>query len=534
MTADTLFINVRGITLDDTNPYCDAVAIQNGRISYAGGESEAMALCTGKTQVIDGAGKTLIPGIIDGHFHLLWGSLRLAEMQLGAVRSLANLQDVVNDYRARHPDKAVLRGSGLSYDILPQEGRLTRQQLDAIEAERPLILTSFDFHSAWCNTAALKAAGLLHGASLPSHAEVVMAADGLASGELREFEALQPVYALVPELTEPEKRTLIRQGMRLANSYGITSIHNMNGNAEEYARYINLDQAGELTLRIYAPFSFSPEMDLNVLKDAMILGADYQSERLKAGALKLFMDGVIESFTAFMLEPYPNNPQTRGEALYTAEQFAAIATAADKLGLQVVVHAIGDAAVRRTLDGYTAAQQTNGARDSRHRIEHIELLHPDDLPCFGKLGVIASMQPYHCTRPEVDYLTPYLDCVPKTRYQHSFPWQSLREAGARLAFGSDWPVVSMNPFLGFDAAINRSPWQPDHPSQAQSRMDTLRSYTHEAAYAEFAETTKGQIKAGMMADLALLSADLRAILRGDIAKLHTELTMVAGEICYTR
>jgi predicted amidohydrolase YtcJ len=534
MTADTILVNVKGITLDAANPRCEALAIRGERILYVGSEPETMALRGADTQVIDGGGNSLIPGIIDSHFHLLWGSLRLAEMQLGAVRNLDDLHAVITQYRAEHPDKAVLRGSGLSYDILPDGARLTRQQLDAIEPMRPLILTSFDFHSAWCNTAALQAAGLLHGASLPSHAEVVMGVDGFASGELREFEALQPVYALVPELTEPEKRTLIRQGMHLANSYGITSIHNMNGNAEEYARYINLDQAGELTLRIYAPFSFSPEMDLNLLKDAMTLGSDYQSPRLKAGALKLFMDGVVESFTALMLEPYPNTPQTCGEALYAAEQFAAIAGAADKLGLQVVVHAIGDAAVRRTLDGYAAARRANGPRDSRHRIEHIELLHPDDLPRFGELGVIASMQPYHCTRPEVDYLTPYLDCIPKARYQDAFPWQSLRAAGAKLCFGSDWPVVSMNPFLGFDAAINRSPWRDDLPSQAQSRLDTLHSYTHEAAYAEFAEHDKGQLKAGMLADLVLLSADLLTTPASAIATVQAELTLVGGKVCFRR
>lgn len=534
MTADTLIVNVKGITLDAANPRCEALAIRGERILYVGSEPEAMALRGAETQIIDGGGNSLIPGIIDSHFHLTWGALRLDDMALGEVRSLNDLAAAIARHRAAYPEAAVLRGFGLNYDILPGGARLTRQQLDAIEPARPLILTSIDFHTAWCNTAALAAAGLLHGAALPAHAEVVMAEDGLASGELREFEALAPVYALVPEPNEAHKRALLRRALQLANSYGITSIHNMNGDADEYARYRALDEAGELSLRVSLPWSFSPEMALTALEEAVQLGADYRSPRLKAGRLKLFLDGVVESFTALMLAPYPNNPATQGEALYSAERFAEIVTAADALGLQVAVHAIGDAAVRRALDGFARARQANGARDSRHRIEHIELLHPDDLARFSELGVIASMQPYHCSRPEVDYLAGYLAYLPPERYSDAFPWRALVAAGVPLCFGSDWPVVSMNPFLGLDAAVNRAPWRKGLPEAALSRLEALAAYTTGAAYAEFAEADKGQLKAGMLADMALLSSDLLALPAEQLGSVQVQLTLLGGKVCFAR
>lgn len=529
--ADLIITNADVVTMNDSLVSAQAIAVRGGRIVALGLEPEVLALRNSQTQVIDAAGCSLLPGMIDSHFHLYWGALRLAEMQLAEVRSLGQLQTVIQGYRELHPQEAILRGAGLGYDIVPGE-RLNRRHLDAILADVPLILTSFDFHNAWCNTAALQAAGILHGAKLPAHSEVVMDADGLASGELREFEAIQLVYQLVPELTAAQKRHYLREGVRLANSYGITSIHNMNGNFAEAQLYSELAAAQELSLRIYMPYSFAPDSPLAALEEALAMKQEYQTDFLKAGALKLFMDGVIESFTAYMLEPYINQPGSQGEALYSAAHFNEVVSQADKLGLQVIVHAIGDAAIRRTLDGFELAQHINAKRDSRHRIEHIELLHPADLPRFAELAVLASMQPYHCTRPEVDYLTPYLQCIAKDRYSDSFPWQALRSAGARLCFGSDWPVVSMNPFLGFDAAVNRQPWSADLSWQAQSLAQTLAGYTKDAAYAEFAETQKGQLKVGMLADMVLLSDNLRQLPSESLATLRAKLTVVAGKVCF--
>ena len=482
--------------------------------------------------MLDGGGKTLLPGIIDAHFHLLWGSLRLDDIVLESVRGLAGLEKAVETYRRTHPAATWLRGSGLSYDVLPGGERLTRQHLDALEPNRPLVLTCFDFHTVWCNTVALQAAGILNGAAPGGNAEVVLGDDGTATGELREFEAMDIVYRLIPEAGTAQKARLLEQGIALANSYGITSIHNMNGDADEFNLYRKLDERGELSLRVYLPYRTNPhESAETAVAAAVALRDGYKSDFLRAGALKLFMDGVVESFTAFLIEPYANLP-TSGEAIFSAEHFDDLAVRADAAGLQIAVHAIGDAAVRRTLDGYALAQRSNGVRDSRHRVEHIELLHPDDVRRFYEMGVVASMQPYHCTRPELGYLPSWLRFIPEARFKDSFPWQSLRAAGARLAFGSDWPVVSMNPFVGFDAAVNRQPWAATLPSEAQTLEQTLAGYTRDAAYAEFMEGNKGTLQTGRLADMVLLSDDVFKLPSADLVKLNAELTVCGGKIVH--
>ncbi len=530
--ADLIFTNARASTLDLSRPYAEAVAVRGDRICFVGAEIDALDLRADHTKVVDAGGRTLLPGLIDSHFHLLWGSLRLDDMQLEGVRGLEALRSALEVYRDAHPGRPWVRGQGLSYDVLTSGERLTRAHLDRLEPHRPLVLTCFDFHTVWCNTAALRAAGILHGAEVPSNAEVVMGEDGLATGELREFEAMDLVYRLFPEPSAGEVRDLLRRGMRLANAHGVTSVHNMNGDREEFERYRALDAAGELPLRIYLPFRMYPHTPLSELESGAVAMRElYRSDKLRAGALKLFMDGVVESYTAFMLEPYAN-AEGCGEAIFSAEHFGEIAVRADQAGLQIAVHAIGDAAVRRALDGFEAARRANGPRDSRHRVEHIELLHPADQNRFAELGVVASMQPYHCTRPETGYLPSWLRFIPEARFNDAFPWETLRSAGAQLTFGSDWPVVSMNPFLGMDAAVNRLPWREGLPNQAQTLEATLAAYTRNAAYTEFMEHEKGQLREGMLADMVLLSEDIFGVPREAMGKLSAVLTVCGGEIVY--
>lgn len=254
---------------------------------------------------------------------------------------------------------------------------------------------------------------------------------------------------------------------------------------------------------------------------------------VRSGCVKFFMDGVIESYTALILDDYVDQPGSRGGANFSAEHFARTATEADRLGLHIFVHAIGDAAVRRTLDGFEAAQRANGRRDSRHRVEHIELIHPDDLPRFAALGVIASMQPLHApmTAGGSDV---WPARVGPSRWDRSFAWRSLREAGARLVFGSDWPVVSQSPMRGVHAALNRQAWSPDQLDHRQTLAETLIAYTRDAAYAEFQEHEKGQLRAGMLADMVLLSHDIFSMPPETIDQVQPVMTMCDGRIMYQR
>jgi predicted amidohydrolase YtcJ len=243
------------------------------------------------------------------------------------------------------------------------------------------------------------------------------------------------------------------------------------------------------------------------------------------------MDGVLESYTALMVDEYAGAPGNRGSALFTAEHFNRVAVEADRLGLQIAVHCCGDGAVKRTLDGYANAMEQNGRRDSRHRIEHIEVIDPPDIPRFAQLGVIASMQPLH-SPVTIDQGDVWPGRTGATRWPYSFAWRTLRDAGAHLAFGSDWPVVTLDPLLGFHAALNRQPWQPGDPDQRQTLAEVIRGYTRDAAYVEFQEHEKGMIRTGLLADLVLLSEDIFTTPHEEIARVRPLLTVCDGQAVY--
>jgi predicted amidohydrolase YtcJ len=532
--ADLLIVNAHVYTLDEANPWAEAVALVGPRILFVGDTAAAQAWRGPKTRLIDGRGRTLLPGFIDSHFHLLWGALGLADIQLDEVRSLAELTTAVAAYRQKKGQTPWLVGRGLRYVVPDPHTPLTRHHLDAIEAERPFIITAYDYHTMWANTVALRQAGLLPGGPTPPGSQIIMGADGLASGELREPAAYNPILALRPEPDDVEKMQLTRQALALCASLGLTSVHNMDGGQAQAQLYAALEEQEALTLRLYLPYDATPETSVAALTaEAVALRDNFQSEFVRGGLVKFFMDGVLEAYTGFLTAPYADQPATRGEPLFTAEQFNSLAVAADRLGLQIAVHACGDGAVRQALDGLALARAKNGrARDRRHRIEHIELIHPDDLPRFAQLGVTAAMQPLHSPRPHLDGDV-WPSRVGAERWPRSFAWRSLRQAGARLVLGSDWPVVSPSPLAGIAAALNRQPW--GNEGEAHFRLtlaEIIASYTREAAFAEFQEEQKGQIKAGLLADLVLLSANIWELPPEAIGEVTPLLTICHGRVVY--
>jgi hypothetical protein len=243
------------------------------------------------------------------------------------------------------------------------------------------------------------------------------------------------------------------------------------------------------------------------------------------------MDGVIETYTGLLVDPYDDNPTTCGDSNYSIDHYNRVVMEADRLGLQIFTHSVGDGGVRRVLNAYALAREANGRRDSRHRVEHIEVIHPDDLPRFKELEVIASMQPLH-SPPSVDDGDIWQFRVGEQRWPLSFAWTDIRKAGGLLIFGSDWPVVSQNPMLGIHNTLNRKPWAEGMPHHHQDLTDTLRSYTCDAAYGEFQEQVKGTLKAGYLADLVLLSEDIFAIPVETMKDVHPQVTMLGGKITY--
>ncbi|MBQ0809590.1 amidohydrolase, partial [Roseovarius sp.] len=414
MTPTFVFTNAAVLTMDPNGPRATAVAVDGDRITAVGTEAEIEALAGPETRKIDAQGRTLLPGFVESHVHLFMGGYNETVIRADRVSGMEELRAAVSDYAAGHPDLALLLGQGASYQILGPDRSLDRHVLDEICPDRPLALMAYDFHTAWANTAALKAAGLLEGRELPRGNEVVMGADGKATGELHEKLAMLPVLDVrnvggreshgmsgieppVPPTAKErqEDRETLRVGLRHAARHGITTMHNMDGNRYMLEVLREVEEEGNLISRVKVPFHLTAEMDISELDRASAMTRDFTGDTLSCNFVKIFLDGVIASGTAAMIEPYANRPGHRGDMLFTREDFIAAATEIDKRGMQIAIHAIGDAAVRLAFDGYEAAANANGPRDRRHRIEHVEMLHPDDLGRFAELGVVASMQPLH-------------------------------------------------------------------------------------------------------------------------------------------
>jgi predicted amidohydrolase YtcJ len=530
--ADLIFENAHVFTADPEHPWAEAVAVRGNRILFAGSRAEAQSFKGSGTRLIDAGGGTLMPGFIDSHFHMMYGALNLDGMQLEPAASYEELSAIVLAYAAGHPDDSWLPGTGLRYNLGPGHTPLNRQHLDALVSDRPIYINAFDGHTSWANTIALKMAGIFLGGESGPNSENVLDEYGESTGELREPGAFRPVSDMVPKPDPLRKRALVQKALALTASLGITSVHNMDGSDEQASFYAALEDLGQLTCRIYIPYSISPETPVGAIeKEALVMKQDYQGEMLRAGSVKFFIDGVIEGFTGLLVDPYADDPSTCGAANYEIEHYNRMVAEADRFGLQIMTHSVGDMGVRRVLDAYQNAQRQNGRRDSRHRVEHIELIHPQDLPRFQDLGVLASMQPLHSPM-QVDENDIWPVRVGRARWPLSFAWQTLREAGATLVFGSDWPVVTQNPLRGISNAVNRLPWEEGMPHQRQSLTDTLIAYTRDAAYAEFQEDRKGQIKAGYLADLVLLPRDIFSIPTDEIAGLQPVLTMADGRVVH--
>ncbi|MFN8413028.1 MAG: amidohydrolase [Anaerolineales bacterium] len=523
--ADFVITNAKVFTSDSENPQAEAIAIKGNRIVYAGTNAGAKEYQGTATQVIDAQGKTVTPGFIDSHFHLLWGAISLGGAQLYEVKGLEDLEKVLKTFEAENKTNDWVEGRGVRYDVVS-----TRHELDKIISDKPVYLNAYDGHTSWANTKALEIAGILQpGVEAPGNGVIVRDENGLATGELRET-AMNMVSDLIPEPSDSRKRELLKMAIQKINATGVTSVHNMNGEMEEMLVYAALEDAGELTLRVYVPYWVKPDTTEAMLQEAAEM-AKIQGDFARGGAAKFFMDGVWESYTALNIDPYADNPGAKPDGIFSLDHFTRMASLADKMGLQIFVHCCGDGAVRRTLDGYEAVQKLNGKRDSRHRIEHIEVIHPNDIPRFQELGVLPSMQTSHApfSMSEGDV---WPSRVGQERWPLSFAWRNIKNAGNAIALGSDWPVAPYDPMVNIHVGLNRELWNPNDPNQCLTLEELIIGYTRDAAYAEFKENEKGQIKVGYLADLVLFSHDLFSLKSEDIMSAKPVMTMVDGKIAF--
>jgi len=539
--ADLVLSNGRIYTANPAQPWAKAIAIRGERILAVGEEQEIRSFRGPGTIVIDLAGRMAMPGIIDSHIHFLDGSLALDQLSLDDAYTIPEIQRRVREFAAAHPERPWLLGRGWLYDAFKPSGLPTKRLLDEIVPDRPVVMECYDGHSIWVNSKTLALAGIDKNTPDPKQGGVTVGiivrdpATGEATGVLKE-DAVEIVRRVIPQPSRDEKLRAIRNGLQEANRHGLTSVVNASGSIEEMELYDQLRKKGELTVRMTTALMMQPTLSESTLSMYEEGRRRFQNEWVRGGVIKAFMDGVVESHTAAMLEPYSDDPQLSGSLNYTPSQFRDNVVELDRRHFQVITHAIGDRAIRTALDAYQAADQINGPRDRRFRIEHIETINPQDIPRFGRLGVIASMQPYHCY-PESNLFNVWARNIGPQRLPYSFAWHDLAAAGAKLAFGSDWPVVSLDPFIGIQNAVTRQDQDGRPPegfvsAQKVTLDQALAAYTRDGAFAEFQESEKGTLEPGKLADVIVLSQDLFAVRPIEIGKTHVALTIVGGKIVH--
>ncbi|CAN1563745.1 COG1574 Predicted metal-dependent hydrolase with the TIM-barrel fold [Paracoccaceae bacterium] len=547
MKAEMIITNAKVLTMDLTRPHAEAVALSGGRILAVGTRAEMEALAGPETRVVDAGGRTLLPGFVENHMHL-FGGAELQHLQLTGVQGMAALKAAFAAFAAANLDAPVLMAEGVDYGILGHA--VTRADLDAVLADRPIAMRAMDHHTVWANTLCLERAGLLHGAAMPVGHEVVMGPDGLATGELREFEAFDPVLALagvarmyvgistgaeppgpVPTADRAVDKAHIERGMRHCAARGFTTLISMDGNRYTLELLAEMEAEGRLLQRVKVPFHLKPEMDLSELDRASAMSADFQGDWVRSGTVKMFMDGVVDSRTAYMTEDYPGVPGHRSMPLFDPERFKAVCTEIDRRGLQIAVHCVGDGAVHVTIDGYEAAGQANGFRDLRHRIEHIELITRDDIPRLAALGITASLQPAHAPGAMDFPLAGMEAVIAPHRWPDAYLWKTLADHGAKLAFASDWPITDVSALRSLQATVTRRPYL-GAADERVSLMDGLVAYTSGGAWAAHLEHLTGTLRAGMAADLVLIDGNIETIPAENLGQTGIALTICGGRVTH--
>jgi predicted amidohydrolase YtcJ len=518
--------------------FAEAIAVRGNTIFRVGSNRDIKRLGRRQTVVLDAHGGAVVPGFNDSHVHFSSGSLALSEVNLLDATTTEQVAAKIRAYAEAHVERPWVTGRGWYYTAFPG-GLPTRQLLDQLVPERPAYLTAYDGHSAWLNSAALRLAGITRLTPNPKNGIVVKDPGGEPTGVLKES-AMALGRAVVPQPGRLQRLDALRAGMREAHRLGVTSVQNASGSAEEIELWGELRRANDLKLRVYHALSAGPDFNEAEADRFEQTRRTYGDDALlKTGVVKLMADGVIETHTAAMLEPYSNRP-TKGLPNFTPQELNRAVALLDKRGWQIMIHAIGDEGIRMSLDALEAAAKANAApaRGRRHRIEHIESIDLADVPRFGALGVIAAFQPFHAN-PDPSMGAVWSENIGRERASHGWLWQSIAKAGGRLSFGSDWPVVSLDPRLGLQVAVNRlSPqgepvggWLPDQKLPLTAAID---GYTSGAAYASFDEQRKGTLEKGMLADIVILSTDIFEAPPERLLDAQVEVTIFDGKVVYSR
>jgi predicted amidohydrolase YtcJ len=541
--ADMILLHARIYTVDEKMPWAEALAIRQGRIVAVGGATQVNALRGPNTKLIDAQGHLVLPGFTDSHIHFLDGSLSLTGVQLDDAKNLDEVLIRLKSYAVAHPHLPWILGRGWQYTLFKAQGLPNRSMLDKVVADRPVYLESFDGHTWWANSKALQLAGVNEGFPNPPGGEFVRDPGNEPTGAVKEDAADAVMRRAIPQPSHEQVLAALRQGMHEANRVGLVAaispggVSAVGGDFAALDAYDELRKQGELTLRFYIASRVEPPAaSAETIRQIEQARLRYHDEWISAGAAKFFLDGVIESHTAAMLDPYSDDPKLSGSLWWDPQKYKAAVSQLDKLGIQIYTHAVGDRAVRLALDAYEQAARKNHTRASRPRVEHIETISAADISRFGHLGVIASFQPLHAY-PDDDLWNLWIPHLGPERAQRGWVWRSIEKSGGTLAFGSDWPIVTLNPWPGVQNALTRQTTDGDPPGgwlphERISLEDAIQAYTLGAAFAAKRENTTGSLERGKFADLIVLSQDLFMIEPTEIGKTAVLLTMVGGKVVY--
>ncbi len=519
--------DARIYTGDPSKPWAEGLACDGERILAVGEKRTVDRLTGAKTQILDAGGRLVLPGFIDAHVHLIWGYELGTWVDLTGRPSLEEVQRRVEAYATTHPDEEIILGHGFDYAALRATTLPDKRDLDSVIADRPVLLTAWDGHTGWGNSRFVE------------RACAAMDALGREIGEMqRDSASREPtgilhrtfdVTGLLPEVHRRRSLVGLRQTVERASAAGITTAFDVQVNYGDLAAYAALRKAGDLTVRVRAAIYHPADTPRDRYPEFVDACRRYDDDWFRVAAIKLYIDGVQETKTAALLEPYDNDPSTRGETVYDEAEFQGIVAELDRMGFQICTHACGDRGVRIALDAYERAARRNGTSGRRHRIEHDENLAAEDIQRFARLGVIPCMMPRHSS-PELT--TRWREAVGPDRTRSAFPWRVLVDAGAALAFASDWPVAELDPLVGIQEAVTRR--TPDGaPSPHRLSIDeAIDCYTRRAAYACRADDTRGTLTPRKYADLVILSGDLFEIPRDRISEVRVLETVVGGRSVY--
>jgi hypothetical protein len=515
--ADLVVRGGRVYTVDEAQPWAEAVAVRGERILAVGAEDEILELARPSTEVLDASGGLVLPGFVDAHNHVRLGTPD--SIDLSRATDLAQIHQIVRDAVAADPSLTWVEAGRFNYGAIPGGRTPTADDLpEEVTGGRPAFIVSYDAHTVWMNRPALERFGIGRGTERVAFGEVELDERGEPTGFVTGFAVmglsragLAQMASQLPGLSADAQYRRLCRGLELAIGYGITTVVEPQNSPDDLPLFVRARDEGRMLSRVIAamfhPVGTTPE-EVDEFEEAK---RTYDDDRFRVAPIKLYIDDVIEPHTAAMLEDYANRPGERGALFWDPAAFAETIAELERRGFQTFTHAIGDRGIRTALDAIDHARSANGPRDARHQLVHCEVVQPQDQPRFAELGVVACMQPRHAA-PDITGV--WMENVGPERWPFALPWRSLHEAGAVLAFSSDWDVAEMDPLVGIYTAITRADLEGKDAWATEQCVDlptAIRAYTMGSAYANFVDGDRGSITPGKYADLVVLDRDQFAL-----------------------